>query len=341
MDRNADTLFKYSNAFSVSIGIVKDGKIYTKHYGEIDKGKGNKANDNTYFEIASVTKIMTGYLLANAVLEGKVNLTDDIRKYLKGGYQNLEYDGRPVTFRDLISYESAIPSVLPDDREIMKTFTDSTPIKLVQLNKSYSKSQFLEDLKNIKLDTLPGQKYLYCNPSVELTGHILENIYNKPFETILKENLWAKLNMNHTRFVLNKNEHLANGYNNNHILMPHFVSNLWGASGGRTNSTLGDLMKLLKFELERENKIVQETQRNVNNRKTNWFGYFWDNIYLTENGKYCYKHGGAFGNQVLFSVFPEKNIGICIIVNISGPETYGALSKSVFAIANDLLGFSR
>lgn len=43
--------------FSVSVGIVKDSKIYTRHFGEIDKGKGNKADDNTYFEIASVTKL--------------------------------------------------------------------------------------------------------------------------------------------------------------------------------------------------------------------------------------------------------------------------------------------
>ncbi len=71
LDSQAENLIKKSKAYSVSIGIVKDGKVYTKHYGEIDKGKGNKANNNTYFEIASVTKVMTGYLMAKAVLEKK------------------------------------------------------------------------------------------------------------------------------------------------------------------------------------------------------------------------------------------------------------------------------
>ncbi|MBV6878555.1 serine hydrolase domain-containing protein [Epilithonimonas ginsengisoli] len=99
MDKNAEVLLKNAKAYSVSIGIVKDGKVYTKHYGEIDKGKGNKANDNTYFEIASVTKVMTGYLLAQAVLEKKVKLDDDKRKYLKGDYPNLQYDGKPVSQR--------------------------------------------------------------------------------------------------------------------------------------------------------------------------------------------------------------------------------------------------
>lgn len=337
LDNNAENLLKKSKAYSVSIGIVKDGKVYTKHYGELDKGKSNKANNDTYFEIASVTKVMTGYLLAKAVLERKVNLDDDIRKYLKGDFKNLEFNGKPISIKDLISYESAIPSVLPDDRDIMRTFDDSTTFKLVKLHRDYTKNDFLRDLKTVKLDTIPGTKYNYSNPSLEITGLLLENIYKKPFENLLKEHLWTKLNMKHTKFALNPKEKLATGFNNNHTLMPHFVSNLWGASGVKTKSNLSDLMQLLKFELESQNKIVQETQRNIKNSNGNWFGYFWDNIYISEFGKYAYKHGGAFGNQVMFSIFPEQNIGVCLIVNISGPETHGVLANSVFDIANDLL----
>lgn len=337
IDNNAKILLEKSKAYSVSIGIVKDGKIYTKHYGELDKGKGNKANNDTYFEIASVTKVMTGYLLAKAVLESKVNLEDDIRKYLKGDYKNLEFNGKPIRIKDLISYESAIPSVLPDDRDIMRTFDDSTTFKLVKLHRDYTKTDFLRDLKTVKLDTIPGTKYNYSNPSLEITGLILENIYKKPFENLLKENLWTKLNMKHTKFALNTKEILVTGYNNNHILMPHFVSNLWGSSGVKTKSILSDLMQLLKFELEGQNKIVQETQRNIKNSNENWFGYFWDNIYISEFGKYCSKHGGAYGNQVMFSIFPEQNMGVCLIVNISGQETAGILNNAVFDIANDLL----
>ena len=337
MDKNAEILLKRSKAYSVSIGIVKDGKTYTKHYGEIDKGKANKANNNTYFEIASVTKVMTGYLLAQAVLEKKVNLDDDIRKYITSDYPNLQYDGKPVTIKDLISYQSAIPSVLPDDREIMKTFDDQTTFKLVELYKNYSKNDFLRDLKTVKLDTIPGTKYLYSNPSLELTGLMLENIYGKSFEKILKENLWSKLKMDQTKFALDSKEKLANGYNSNHFQMPNFNSKLWGSSGLQTKSTLGDLMKFLKFELEGQNKTVQESQRNVKNSNQKWYGYFWDNIYVSEFGKYASKHGGAYGNQVMFSVFPEQNMGICLMVNISGPETGEILGNSIFDIVNDLL----
>ncbi|UZU00045.1 serine hydrolase [Chryseobacterium fluminis] len=337
LDKTAEVLLKNSKAYSVSIGIVKDGKVYTKHYGEIDKGKANKADNNTYFEIASVTKVMTGYLLAQTVMEKKVKPDDDIRKFLKEDYSNLEYNGKPITIKDLISYQSAIPSVLPDDREIMKTFDDNTTFKLVELTKNYTKSDFLLDLKKVKLDTIPGTKYLYSNPSLEMAGLMLENIYGKPFEKLLKENLWSKLKMNQTKFALDPKEKLANGYNTNHVLMPNFNSQLWGSSGLQTKSTLGDLMKFLKFELEGQNKTVQESQRNITNSNQNWYGYFWDNIYVSELGKYAFKHGGAYGNQVMFSIFPEQNLGVCLMVNISGPETGEILSNSTFDIANDLL----
>jgi len=337
MDKNANSLFEKSKAYSVSIGIIKDGKMYTKHYGEIDKGKGNKADNNTYFEIASVTKVMTGYLLAQAVLDKKISLDNDIRKYLKGDYPNLQYNGKPVTIKDLISYQSAIPSVLPDDREIMKTFDNNTTFKLVELYKNYSKSDFLRDLKTVKPDTIPGKKYLYSNPSLELAGLVLENIYQEPFEQLLKKNLWSKLKMNHTKFTLKPEENLANGYNSNHVLMPHYASKLWGSAGMQTKSTLEDLMKFLKFELDSQNNTVQESQRMNTDNNQDSYGYFWDRIYISEFGKYAFKHGGAYGNQVMFSVFPEQNLGIIIMVNISGPETGEILSNATFDIANDLL----
>ena len=337
LDQNAELLLKNSKAYSVSIGIIKDGKVYTRHYGEIDKGKANKADNNTYFEIASVTKVMTGYLLAKTVLDKKADLDDDIRKYLKGDYPNLQYEGKPVTIKDLISYRSAIPSVLPDDREIMKTFDDQTTFKLVELYKNYSKNNFLSDLKTVKLDTIPGTKYLYSNPSLQIAGLMLENIYNEPFDKLIEKNLWSKLNMNQTKFTLNADEKLGNGYNSNHVLMPHFVSQLPGSAGLKTKSTLGDLMQFLKFELDSQNKTVQESQRNITNSSQEWYGYFWDRIYVSEFGKYAFKHGGAYGNQVMFSVFPELNVGICVMVNISGPETGEILSNSIFDIANDLL----
>jgi len=335
IDQNAEILLKNSKAYSVSIGIVKDGKVYTKHYGEIDKGKGNKANNNNYFEIASVTKVMTGYLMAKAVIEKKISLNDDIRKYLNGAYPNLEYQKIPITIKDLVSFKSALDRELPDNSAIKKIKSDSTEFYLKKLDENYTKKQFFEDLKTVKLDTIPGTTFKYSNLSLELSAYILENIYHKSYEALLTENIFSPLKMNSTKLNLDKGEILANGYNRNHILMPHFVNNLWG-SEGYLKSTMTDLIKFLSFELDTKNKIVQETQRNISNSDQNWYGYFWDGIEVVDNGKFCHKQGGAYGTQTFFTVYPELNLGICIIVNINDRDTYGHLFNAVLGIAEDL-----
>lgn len=336
MDANAAKLKEKSGAYSVSVGILKDGKVYTKHYGEIDKGKGNKATNDSYFEIASITKLFTGQLLAQAVLENKINLEDDIRKYLKGSYPNLEYNGTPIKIKDLISYRTALPRNLPDDAEIRKNMSDETPFQYNKLAEHYTKDNFKQDLQKVKLDTLPGTKYNYSNLSLELTGLMLENIYGQSYETLLKENILSKAGMDHTKLELGKGEVLANGYHSSGRLMPKSISHLWGASGARTKSTMGDLVKFLKYELDSKNSIVQESQRNISNSKGDWYGYFWDGYGLSEHGKMGYKHGGAFGDQIWFTIYPELNMGICFIVNVSGQSTFPALYNSAARLANDL-----
>jgi CubicO group peptidase (beta-lactamase class C family) len=118
IDKNANALLKDSKAYSVSIGVVKDGKIYTRHYGEIDKGKGNKAINETLFEIASTTKVFTGILVANVPLEGKLKLDNDIPKYLNEEFQNLEFKESPIKIKNLIIHRSGILTPFPNTKEI-------------------------------------------------------------------------------------------------------------------------------------------------------------------------------------------------------------------------------
>lgn len=335
MDKNANTLLENSKANSVSIGIVKDGKTYTRHYGEIDKGKGNLANNNTVFEVASITKLFTGLLMAQAVLDHKINLDDDIRKYITGSYPNLEYQGKPIRIKDLVSFKSGFSNDLPDTSELRKTQNDSSYIGFKKLDESYNREKFFEDLKAMKLDTLPGTKFKYSNGSVQLAAHILENVYQKNYETLLKENIFSKLNMKSTQLNVVKNTVIANGYNGKK-LMPTISDNLWGAAG-YLKSTLGDLTKFLAFELDTKNKLVLESQRNINNSDSDFNGYFWDGIQVDENGKNCWKHGGAFGTQNMFLVYPERNLGISIIVNISNEKTANALGNAIVSLSGALL----
>ncbi len=111
--KNGRKFLKNKNINSVSIGIYKDGQVYTEHFGEIEKSKSNLPNDETIYEVGSVTKTITGYLVAKAVLEEKIKLEDDIRLYLKGDYSNLEYNKTPIKVKNLLTHTSGLPKFLP------------------------------------------------------------------------------------------------------------------------------------------------------------------------------------------------------------------------------------
>lgn len=339
MDENAGILLEKSKSNSVSIGIVKDGKTYTKHYGEIDKGKGSTANNNTIFEVASITKLFTGLLMSQAVLEQKVSLDDDIRKYITGSYPNLEYNGNPIRIKDLVSFKTGFNKDLPDRSQSKREENDSTCFVSKKLDDSYSREKFFADLKTIKLDTLPGTKFKYSNGSVQLAAHILENVYHKSYETLLKENILSKAKMNSTGLYPDKNVVIANGYNGNGVLMPTLSDHLWGAAG-YLKSTLSDMTKFLAFELDTNNKIAIESQRNVLNSDSDFNGYFWDHIEVDNNGRNCWKHGGAYGTQNMFLVFPEQGLGISIIVNIADEKTGDALGNTIIKLSEELLAKS-
>lgn len=340
MDAQAQLFLKESKANSFSIGIVKDGKTYTRHYGEIDKGKGNRADNSTLFEIASVTKLFTGTLVAKAVLDGKISLDDDIRKYMTGSYPNLQFNGTPVTIKDLVSLKSGFNKDLPDRSEVMKVRNDSTAFKVEKLEKSYTKVQFFKDLKSIKVEILPGTVYNYNNGTLQLTAHILENVYGKSYETLLKENIFSPLKLRNTKLHISQNETIANGYDGNGVLMPFLPYSLWGAQG-YLKSTMSDLTVFLKFELDKNNPLVQESRRDLLNNKNYWNAYFWDEVTVNHNGRNARKHGGAFGTQNLFWVFPDYNIGISVISNQAGENTYGNLYTAVQNLVDDLKPFGQ
>ncbi|WP_433830877.1 serine hydrolase [Flavobacterium anhuiense] len=336
MDKTASILSQKSKANSISIGVVKNGKTYTRHYGEIDKGKENIATNNTVFEVASITKLFTGLLTAQAVLEGKLDLDEDIRKYITGSYPNLEYNRTPITIKDLVSFRTGFSKDLPDTDELRKNRNDSSYLAFKKVDEAYSREKFFADLKTMKLDTLPGTKFKYSNGSLNLTAHILENVYQKSYEMLLKENILSKLGMTSSGINLNPNMTIAQGYNLKGILMPTISDNLWGAAG-MLKSTLGDLTKFIAYELNTKNKIVKESQRNLLNSLTIWNGYFWDYIEVDENGKNCWKHGGAFGTQNMLLIYPERQMGISIIVNISDENTGNALGEAIVRLSNELL----
>jgi len=314
--KNALELLEDKRFHSVSVAVFKDGESTIKHFGELTIGQGNPPNDATLYEIASVTKTFTGYIAAKAVLDKKINLDDDIRIYLDETYPNLEFKEEPITIKHLITHTSGFPNF---------------PIR------SENKKAFFEGLKLIKIETKPGEIYSYSNTAPELTAYILEKVYQKPFEELVNEFVLKPNKMNQTKFTLNENDRtrLVKGYNDKNELMPNFNRTLWGGISG-LHATTTDLVKYMKLQLDKSNPIVNESHKKLHKEGSDfWEGYHW---YIIENdNELIYRHhGGIYGMQNWFVIYPKQNIGISILTNTSFNETGEILEKVVDKLYGDI-----
>ena len=338
IEKNANSLISEPLINAISIGVYKDGKTYTGHFGELDKGKGNKPTNETIYEIASVSKSFTGTLVAQAVLDKKLNLEDDIRMYLSGNYSNLEYQNNPIRIRHLITHTAGLPRFLPTRvNSLFDNIDENLPFRIYDINKDYDKTQFLTDLQSISINTLPGTTYGYSNADTELMAYILENIYQSTFDQLLQKYICKKTEMKNTKVHLSKEElsRLANGYGAIGNNVPHFSNTLWGAGGGM-KSTTSDLINYMKFQLDINNQPAQESHKLLYSNNDIQTGYLWPIENNPEDGVFYTIHGGAFGTQNFLTIIPKHKLGISIITNQSGPETHRQLLNTLNNLLSEL-----
>lgn len=337
---NALELLEDDRIHSVSIGVYKDGEKYSGHFGELEIGKSNPPTDSTIYDLASVTKLMVGTVLANAILENKISLDDDIRKYLEGDYPNLEFNNKPIKIRDVITHTGGIPSNFPEIVQHYETDekNDSTFFKVMKIKKRISKEYFFEIIHSIQLTEEPGTTFDYSNIGPHLIAHILEEVYHEPFEELMKKYVFDKYGMRNAELLLNKInlEYFPQGYNENEILMPHFPDCLWNAAGG-VKATMPDILNFLAYQVEEKDPIVSETHQIIlQNEEVGIRGYFF--LMEKEDDVMAYMHNGySSGTQNWFIAYPKYNLGISVVTNTSFPNLN--IWKTASGILDDLKPF--
>lgn len=333
IDKNANELLTNNSINSVAIGLYLKGDKFFAYYGELDKEKNNAPNDSTLYSIASVTKTMTGFIASNAVLEKKLNLEDDIRDYLEGDYQNLEYQSQPIKIKHLLTHTSGLPAELVGSEKFLNVGDIKGALNFVY---KYNKGDFFEDLKLININETPGTKYLYSSNGTNLLGYILENIYQIPYEKLLEDYIFKTSKMKSTKLELSNAEslNLSKGYDGQGNVTPDQPRFLLGADGF-LKSTTPDLIKYMKFLLDNDNLVAQESWKELS-KNTPPMGYFWHIENVDET--ILYKHAGtAIGTTTWLIISPKYDIGISIIINSRFSNSVDLLYDAAKNILHDIL----
>lgn len=340
---------RIENGFSVGMALsFVDLKNQQQEYdivvGTTDLSKSTPITDHTFFQIGSISKTFTAVLLATFILEDKISLEDDANKYLPEGYKLPTFKGKNVKIKHLITHTSGLVSIPRN----MSIIDPQNPYQ------GYSLDHYKELLHSNEEFLLfePGTNFNYSNLGMAVMGYILSQVGASPFETLVQERIFNKLDMQDSTYHLQTANHnrLAVPYTSSQAVRYWTFTPFFHATGGAA-STLSDMKKYVKAHLECKSKM--------NNNKQNYNIY--DALCLTHqhivtvgetqlamsfsinhDGQILSHTGGAGGFTSFLAIEPDKGRGGIILSNSSYYQSDIMLAilgekKQFSTLPNDIL----
>ncbi|WP_131707608.1 serine hydrolase domain-containing protein [Chryseobacterium angstadtii] len=296
------------------------GKAYEFHYGRLSNGK--KPDSHTIYEIGSLTKTYTGLLLSQAVHDGKINLDEDVRNYLDGPYPNfILSDGRPITFRHLITHTAGLPLFLncydgkPTIEQQIACFEHLTP------------DDFFARLKQTKLIDNSGKNYHYSSVGTQLIGYILERVYGLSFKDLFQKYIFSRSGEKQTFSELkyDKNSNISIGRDSSGVKMP-LINGFYKYSGGMKAST-ASMFNYIKMYLESNDPVVKQTMTRLAGNVQYGRAYAWNTYNYDKKMKMLYHNGGSFGHSSWIALYPDIKVGIFIVTNVVTADSQSKLNE--------------
>jgi D-alanyl-D-alanine-carboxypeptidase/D-alanyl-D-alanine-endopeptidase len=312
---------------AVSGAVYVDGRTYQFHSGKLINGE--QPNNQTIYEIGSITKTYTGLILSQAVYDKKLSLDIDVRTYLNDEYPNLELDNnKPITLRHLITHTSGLPM------NINCNNTEFTIEEQLSCFKNFTKDSFFKALKHTKIIDNSGENYRYSNAGVQLVGYILENVYQMPFQELLKKYVFPRSGERNTIIEINSdiNVHLAIGKNSNGKTMP-LENGFYEYAGGLKSST-SSMLDYIKMYLENNDTVVKESMSLLAGNVKYGRAFAWNTFDYDQPNKMLYHNGGTFGQSSWIAIYPNQNIGIFLVTNVLTDNSQGNLNELSNKIIN-------
>ncbi|MBO4750819.1 MAG: beta-lactamase family protein [Lachnospiraceae bacterium] len=284
----------------LSAAIIDGENEYYINYGE-------GIDENIKFELGSTTKAFTALGILRLEQEGKLSITDKVSDYIpwfRPTYKGTAYD---ITIEEFLCHTSGVPvwtiSTIPEGED----YEEGVLVKTV------------ENIKDVKLSSMPGTHHEYATINYDVLALIIENVTGEKYEKYISSEILDPLGMKESFFRTNdacaKNE--VQGHKIGFFLplsnnAPTYYGN---TAAGYLVSSSSDLMKWMKNwttesqdALGLANDVLSHDVSQTDHYFAGW------NIY---DGHVS--HGGNnpnFSSQVIIS--RERNQGVFVLSNLAG-----------------------
>ncbi|SFJ72470.1 serine hydrolase domain-containing protein [Caulobacter sp. UNC279MFTsu5.1] len=326
-------------ADGLSVAVVHGGRTRFHNAGVIARDARTPATERSVYEIGSISKTFTGLLLAHAIGEGKAAASDDVRRHLPPGYDNLERDGRPVRLIDLVDTTSALPDSLPDWRQAVGGAKPAEiPFIAAKLLDGYTSQTLMADLRTASLVDTPGRVPRHSNVASQLVGIVLERLYGRPYEALLAQYVETPLGMG-SGAAAPPPALLALGYDHSGPATPALAAPVIRAAGGLRYSA-ADMARYLAAQLAARDPAIALTHQPAwGSPDAAAIGFHWMIAKTADSQVYLRHSGGTFGFSSYCDFYPGQGYGIVLLANRAGLQD--ALQSAADAAHEALFGRPR
>lgn len=310
-----------------AVAVVKDGKVVLlKGYGVRDINKSDKVDENTIFQLASVTKTLTGAAAGTVVDDGKLNFDTPIHNYLPEFQGYDPYMTRWLTTRDLLAMRTGW-------QEFSGDAVDSF---------GYDRAEILQRLRYFQPRYSLRQVAQYSNPGFFVAGEVAGRAAGMSWNELVQKKILTPLEMTRSGTVVkgltdaNKSANHAFVDGKIQIVAPDILDTTGAASSG--TSTAADMAKFMQMYLNKglyknQKVLAPDTVAEIFERSmvsalsfsetppiSDATGFY----YGLGVGSYDYaghqvieKGGALSGIRTVIVLVPEKNLGIFIAANMN------------------------
>ena len=174
---------KNGGSTGMVVAIVEGDQTRIYSCGQLSMQNPKKVDEDTLFEIGSITKVFTTILLQEKVLKGELSLLDPVENYLK--IKLPQRNGMRINFQHLATHTSGLP-YSPTNHSM---HTISNPFA------SYAREEFDQFFQSYELTRNPGERYEYCNTGSGLLGNVLADLEGVDYETLVQTHICQPLGM--------------------------------------------------------------------------------------------------------------------------------------------------
>jgi CubicO group peptidase (beta-lactamase class C family) len=310
-----------------AVAVVRDGKpVLLKGYGVRDVTKSGAVDENTIFQLASVTKTITGAAAATVVDEGKLDWDTPIFNYLPEFVGYDPYMTRYLTERDLLAQRTGWPAYAGD---ALDSF-------------GYDRAEILRRLRFFKPRYSLREVAQYSNAGFFVAGEVAaaasQHSWNDLVETRLFKPLAMSRSGTRTKDLQNPNATAAHALVDGKVVVVEPTKLDTTGAASSAISTAADMSKLMLMFLNKgayngKQILKPETVEEIFKRsmvskidfsdlppisdKTGFYYGLGVGSYDYAGHQIIEKGGALAGVRTILVLVPDKNAGIVVLANLN------------------------